>query len=1784
MPSLASLPLVAQSDTANTPYDRKVNVPVLLNDTVADLGSVTVTVFAPALNGSAVINPDNTITYTPSAGFTGIDTFVYQISLDGNVDFAAVLINVIDGDTDGDGLVDSVDTDDDNDGIPDVWEDAHNLDRLDASDATADYDGDGYNNLQEYQRGMDPWQALSLYGRAVLADNPVAYWPLDEASGATTSKDISGNAWTMTTAGGPTFGEAGIENRTGVKLDGIDDELKASPAIITNDSALSVEAWLKVDSPSDLAAVNRGRDINGGYWGATLRLFSNRVYFGVVTTSSGWQNINANYETPIELHKWYHVVGTWQPGVGVTLWLNGTMVGTTPTTTTTMRDDVYGWHAGASLVSTMSSGSVDDVSVYNTVLSQAQIISHSNASVAYLGSTTDTDGDGIWDAADLDDDNDGMPDTWELTYGLNPLNGNDALTDLDSDGYSNVIEFNLQTNPTAADIPDSNQTYYVLNPHNVGNDLSVISLVDNNTITAGTTTLTLNRNQLGTIPASDITLGATISGSGAFDTGSDVTLTDMQVPEQFAGSLFVLPHFREAHTYYLFSPHDTANVMIDVGGTISNVTLAPGVVTAFDAGNVNTTYSGIVRSDKPIFVSHVANVNDAYPVAPASTDVVGIVSSFTIIGAAEDNTTVTIYTSDGANQTITLNHGGYYGVGIGNRDGQGVASTLHIVADKPMAAIQAADTDGGEASSYLPAKYFAKHYAFPINAQYAVVVCLRDADITLTDPVNGVQTQSCTSNGVVPGKAYFGSSTNGVNITAGASLASSEPVYVMFEGAATNGEQNILGDNKQVIAQAASQTVQPQTYHLVHSGLPGNDLSVMSLVDNNTITSGGTTLTLNRYQQGTIPSTSLSLGGTVSGNGPFDTDADVAVVDMPAPDQFAATTFVIPHFRNAHTYNLLSPQGTAHVTVNLGGTTTNLTLNPGDVTSFDAGSDQTISGIITSDIPILVSHKGETYDAYTVPPPETNLVGIYSTTVQVGALQDNTTLTIYADDGSHLTTTLNKGAVYKAIWPDGIGTNTAQSKGSAYHIMADKPVSAIQASDGDGGEATAFFAPHNFAARYSFPTGAQYAAVVCLQDADIYLIDPVNGVSSQTCRSNGVIPGKAYFGADTNGVNISAGSRLESTAPVYVIFENAATDSERNMLGNASTASLNPTTLALGNSVVYQNVNSLLASLKTASATSMLASAQDAIAANVPTIVSAASQQAVSSTYLVAVANNAVSDQTPKVSVQSAQLLVVATNATDKPQYRVYRKGPETQQQWLETAEDPNSYDRPETVYYVTQDQVDVWQSVGAKTKIKQTDRVIHHERADIDMRTVLAKLGQDPDAWRNAGFIKVNHGTASNPVAVDSEIWSYVYDANGNAQSITRSNGSASYVYDALNRLTSDGQSGQAIQTLGYDRNGNRTTQTANAITDSYGYVANSNQLNTDPQGGVTHDAAGNRLSDHGGARTYEYNNAGRLFKVYEGGSLVATYIYNALGQRTRKTTTSGTAVYHYDLAGQLISETSASGAAQKDYVYLNGMPVAQIGTDGTTDTVNYIHSDHLGTPRRATNAAGTVTWTWSSDAFGTTAANDDPDNDGVATIINLRFPGQYYDAETQLHYNYFRYYDPSSGRYVTSDPIGLNGGWNTYGYVGGNPIYWFDSLGLAEETIPNTKPFDPVDIFDLIPPWVRKTPGICLMLLTYTTPYDPNVAACDMDPSKCPLMDENADAEREKSKAKGVPDSEIGPSGKPKIHVTKHPSRKRAKDKARNDGKGPPMNHTSPKKGGPHYHPTDGNGDKIPGPHHEY
>ena len=123
---------------------------------------------------------------------------------------------------------------------------------------------------------------------------------------------------------------------------------------------------------------------------------------------------------------------------------------------------------------------------------------------------------------------------------------------------------------------------------------------------------------------------------------------------------------------------------------------------------------------------------------------------------------------------------------------------------------------------------------------------------------------------------------------------------------------------------------------------------------------------------------------------------------------------------------------------------------------------------------------------------------------------------------------------------------------------------------------------------------------------------------------------------------------------------------------------------------------------------------------------------------------------------------------------------------------------------------------------------------------------------------------------------------------------------------------------------------------------------------------------------------------------------------------------------------------------VQVNGVAGTTTSVGNEETTVHYYINDHLSTPQRLVDAAGAISWEATYEAFGKATITTE------TVTQNHRFPGQYFDQESGLYYNWNRYYDPALGRYVTSDPIGLGGGLNTFGYVGGNPLMYSDPKGL--------------------------------------------------------------------------------------------------------------------------------------------
>ncbi|WP_444994538.1 RHS repeat-associated core domain-containing protein [Aliikangiella sp. IMCC44359] len=215
------------------------------------------------------------------------------------------------------------------------------------------------------------------------------------------------------------------------------------------------------------------------------------------------------------------------------------------------------------------------------------------------------------------------------------------------------------------------------------------------------------------------------------------------------------------------------------------------------------------------------------------------------------------------------------------------------------------------------------------------------------------------------------------------------------------------------------------------------------------------------------------------------------------------------------------------------------------------------------------------------------------------------------------------------------------------------------------------------------------------------------------------------------------------------------------------------------------------------------------------------------------------------------------------------------------------------------------------------------------------------------------------------------------------------------------------------------------------YNEVLTPEQISTSYSSQFSYDANGNTTQK--GNQVFTYNHANRLSTVANG-STSASYKYNAKGERSVKLVNGVETHAIYNLAGQLIAEADNQGNIIKEYAYFNSQPLAQM----VNGEVYYYHNSHLGTPEVMTDESQTIVWQASYTPFGqATITTNTIDN-------NIRFPGQYFDSESGLHYNYFRYYDAEIGRYITSDPIGLAGGINTFGYGYQNPIMNFDPLGL--------------------------------------------------------------------------------------------------------------------------------------------
>ncbi|HDS1598452.1 TPA: RHS repeat protein [Stenotrophomonas maltophilia] len=300
----------------------------------------------------------------------------------------------------------------------------------------------------------------------------------------------------------------------------------------------------------------------------------------------------------------------------------------------------------------------------------------------------------------------------------------------------------------------------------------------------------------------------------------------------------------------------------------------------------------------------------------------------------------------------------------------------------------------------------------------------------------------------------------------------------------------------------------------------------------------------------------------------------------------------------------------------------------------------------------------------------------------------------------------------------------------------------------------------------------------------------------------------------------------------------------------------------------------------------------------------------------------------------------------------------------------------------------------------------------------------------------------------------SFGYDPVGSITELKNGAGStvlAKYAYDTLGRLTQtrDGATGTPIETYAYDATGNRTALTTSAGTASYTYPATSHRLTAVDGEARNHDAAGNTTSI--GSKTFTYNDANRMNAVKHDDAVLESYGYNHRGERVLRSPASGAAqITMYDETGQWLGNYSATGQALQQAIWLDNYPVALINVRGNgVPELAYVQPDHLGTPRVVIDPVRNVAiWEWSnkSEVFGNQIPSADPDGDGVAFELGLRFPGQQATDASGLFYNYQREYDPTVGRYSQSDPLGLAPSISSYSYIDSSPLMFYDPLGLEK------------------------------------------------------------------------------------------------------------------------------------------
>ncbi|MDX2562516.1 DUF6531 domain-containing protein [Streptomyces sp. TX20-6-3] len=368
------------------------------------------------------------------------------------------------------------------------------------------------------------------------------------------------------------------------------------------------------------------------------------------------------------------------------------------------------------------------------------------------------------------------------------------------------------------------------------------------------------------------------------------------------------------------------------------------------------------------------------------------------------------------------------------------------------------------------------------------------------------------------------------------------------------------------------------------------------------------------------------------------------------------------------------------------------------------------------------------------------------------------------------------------------------------------------------------------------------------------------------------------------------------------------------------------------------------------------------------------------------------------------------------------------------------------------------YDAAGRRTELTASGRTLAFTHDDLGRETTrrIADFALLESSFDPMGRLTAQEVTSKSGRRLQHR--AYTYRADGGLVGITDAlSGAHRFDLDPTGRVTAV-HAHEWTERYAYDEAGNQTEASWPTAHPSRSAIGARDYQGTRivAAGGVRyeHDAQGRmvlrqktRLSRKPDTWRYEWDAEDRLSAVTTPDGTVWQYVYDPLGRRISKQSPSETVHFTWD-GTTLCEQTTENVTLTWDHAGLRPLTQTERRTDTDDERFFAIITDLVGTPTELVDESGDVAWRTRTTLWGTTTWTRD-----ATAYTPLRFPGQYFDPESGLHYNHFRYYDPESARYLSQDPLGLTPAPNPATYVN-NPHTWIDPLGLSPCLFHNQMP----------------------------------------------------------------------------------------------------------------------------------